>query len=919
MILTNDTQYRGNIGTSLKLDEYSNVEQPFLEQLKDLEWDVIELQTIQQPEQSFRTSFSEVVLKPKLREALKNINDFLTEAQIDEVVRKITTFNKSSLLENNQQVLQYLLENTTVSRNELTNELSPTVRFIDFDDLSNNSFIAISQFKVTVPGTDHHIIPDIVLFVNGLPLVVVEAKSSKAKEPIPEAIDQLMRYSEQRGDTGEGNKELFFYNQIVVATCRTEAKFGTITTHIEKHFYRWTDPYPKTVNDIPHGASSPNDQQRLVAGMLTPRNLLDIIRVFTVFKTDDKGKKIKIVGRYQQFRAVKIATQRLIDGKNPIERGGIIWHTQGSGKSLTMMFMVREMKLRPELMPWKIIFVTDRTQLEEQLAETGQTIGFAIKTANFINPRTPADGKSLKELLSNDNSDLVMAMIHKFQENGELPKNDDLRAQSYTLGIFPELNKSKNILVLADEAHRTQYSLLGANMRRALPNATHIAFTGTPTDRTETTYKDYIDKYTMRQAIEDKVTLEIVYEGFTHNAEIEDQEGMDDKFSDVFSDYKLTERLQILGFGSRDAYLDSIGTIMEKAKSMINHYVEHIFSGGFKAQIVANSRIAAVRYKMAIDQALKNKIAELKVDNPMLVDIPTLEKLESAVVISGNHNDEVEIRAYTDSNYHRKSIKRFKLPFGSQDEEDNTLTGDVGIIIVNNMLLTGFDAPIEQVIYIDRVIVAHNLLQTIARVNRVGPVGKDNGFVVDYVGIGHHLKRALDTYAEKEMNEIIDCVSDEYAEMNNLIKAHKDIWEFLNKHKLDDFSDTDAFFDMFYDEDIRFEYIKLYNELTKCFNTVLPRKEALDFFNDWKSFTEINVLANSHFRDGRFSMRGIPPKLRRIADEYLISKGIEQKIAPISIIADNFFEKVNARKRTKTKAAEIEHAIRHFIDINCIS
>ncbi len=906
MILSNDNKYRGNLGSTLKLDEYSHVEKPFLEQLAGLGWEVLELQMQQQPEQSFRTSFAEVVLKPKLREALVKINPFLTDAQVDELERKITTFQKNSLLENNQQVLHYLLENTTVSKNEQTGELSPTVRFIDFDNIENNSFTAISQFKVVVTGTDHHIIPDIVLFVNGLPLVVVEAKSSKVKEPIPEAIDQLMRYSEQRGDTGEGNKELFYYNQILITTCRTEAKFGTITTKIEKHFYRWTDPYPKTLNDLAHGQSSPNDQQRLVAGMLDPRNLLDIIRVFTVFKTDDKGRKIKVVGRYQQFRAVKIATQRLIEGKNPIERGGIIWHTQGSGKSLTMMFMVREMKLRPELMSWKIIFVTDRTQLEEQLAETGQSIGFTIKSANFINPKNPANGQSLKELLSNDNSDLVMAMIHKFQENGDLTG----------LEIFPELNKSSNILVMTDEAHRSQYSLLAANLDRAMPNATSIGFTGTPTSKTEKKYKDYIDKYTMRQAIDDGVTLEIVYEEFTHNAEVEDQKGMDDKFADVFSDYQLTERLQILGFGSRDAYLDNMNTIREKAKSMVNHYVEHIFSGGFKAQIVANSRIAAVRYKVAIDEALKNKIAELLVDNPMLVNLEILQTLETAVVISGSHNDELEVKAFTNSDYHKKSIKRFKLPFGKTDEEDKTINGNVGIVIVNNMLLTGFDAPIEQVMYLDRVIVAHNLLQTIARVNRVGPEGKDKGFVVDYVGVGHHLKRALDVYADKELQEVIDCISDDDAELNELIKAHKDIWDFLKVYGLEDLSDSDAFFDVFYDEDIRFEYIKLYNTLTSCFNTVLPRKEALEFFNDWKAFTEINALANKHFRDGRFSMKGIPPKLRAIADKYLISKGIDQSIAPISIIADDFFDKVKSKKRTKTKAAEVEHAIRHFIDLN---
>jgi type I restriction enzyme R subunit len=915
MQLSNDTTYKGSLGQSLKLDEYSHVEQPFTEQLRGLGWhkgtgddghEVLELPMQQTPAQSFRTSFSEVILPPKLRTALRKINPFLTDGQVEEVVRRISTFDKNSLIENNQQVLHYLLENTTVATNEQTGELSPTVRYIDFENLENNVFTAISQFKVNIPGTDHHIIPDIVLFVNGLPVVVVEAKSSKVKEPIPEAIDQLQRYMEQRGVTGEGNKELFYYNQFIVTTCRTEAKFGTITTGIEKLFYRWTDPYPLTVNDLAHGKSAPNDQQRLVAGMLAPRNLLDIIRVFTVFANNDKGHKIKVVGRYQQFRAVKVATQRLIDGKNPLERGGIIWHTQGSGKSLTMMFMVREMKLRPALLGWKIIFVTDRTQLEEQLAETGQSIGFTIKPANFINPKATPDGKSLKELLRNDNSDLVMAMIHKFHENGELSG----------LEIFPELNKSAQVLVMTDEAHRSQYSLLAANLDRALPNATSIGFTGTPTAKTEKKYKDYIDKYTMRQAIDDGVTLEIVYEGFTHNAEVADKKGMDQKFEDVFSEYSLTERLQILGFGSRDAYLDNAQTIREKARSMVNHYVEHIFSGGFKAQVVANSRSAAVRYKAALDEALQVKLAELKVDNPMLVNLAQLEALTAAVVISGSHNDEPDTKAYTSAEYHKKSIKRFKLPFGKTDEEDKTLNGNVGIIVVNNMLLTGFDAPIEQVLYLDRVIIAHNLLQTIARVNRVGPAGKERGFVVDYVGVGQHLKRALDVYAEKELKEIVECLSDDEAELTALVKAHQDIWAFLEDHGLTDLSDSDAFFDVFYDEDIRFDYIKHYNALTSCFNNVLPRKEALDYFTDWKAFTEINALANKHFLDGRFSMKGIPPKLRAIADEFLVSKGIEQTIAPISIIADDFQQHVKGKAREKTKAAAVEHAIRHYININ---
>ena len=254
------------------------------------------------------------------------------------------------------------------------------------------------------------------------------------------------------------------------------------------------------------------------------------------------------MGRYQQFRAVKLAVKRLLEGRNPRERSGIIWHTQGSGKSLTMMFMVREMYRHAQLARWKVVFVTDRTQLEDQLSETSQSIGFPVKTANSI--------RELKELLRADTSDLVMAMIHKFRD-------PDLTE------TFPQLNDSPHILVMTDEAHRSQYKMLGANLDRGIPNAAKIGYTGTPIDKTERVFGDYIDKYTMRQSIDDGVTLEIVYEGRTHNAEIPDQGGMDAAFADVFSDYDLQQRLEILGYGSRDAYLEAEPTIQAKAKDMV--------------------------------------------------------------------------------------------------------------------------------------------------------------------------------------------------------------------------------------------------------------------------------------------------------------------------------------------------------------
>ena len=488
------------------------------------------------------------------------------------------------------------------------------------------------------------------------------------------------------------------------------------------------------MDDLEHGAGGPNDQQRLVAGMLDPGNLLDLIRTSTLFSVNDKGETIKIVGRYQQFRTVKRAVKRLLEGRSPRRRSGIVWHTQGSGKSLTMMFMVREMYRHAALASWE----------------------------------------------------------------------------------------------------------------------------------------------------------------------------------DVFSDYDLQERLRILGYGSRDAYLEAESTIEAKARDMVDHYLIHVYPNGYKAQVVATSREAAVRYKTHLDTALGAAAAKLEQANHGRLNLERLRAMRTAVVISGSHNDPLHLKAHSDPSRHEASIKSFKLPFEGEDEG---VSGDVGILIVNNMLLTGFDAPIEQVMYLDKVVVAHNLLQAIARVNRVAGESKDKGFVVDYVGIGHHIRQAIDAYDEREQKNIGDALSFPEDELRELEASFGAITDLLKKHGLDDLSDHDAFFDVFYDEDLRFEFMSAFRKLTRCLNLVFPAKQALGYVRDYQALAEINVLAGKHFRDGRLSMKGIPPKLRAITDEHLESRGIDAGVPPISILDENFVKDVARRNRTKTRAAEIEHAIRHHLDV----
>ena len=403
-----------------------------------------------------------------------------------------------------------------------------------------------------------------------------------------------------------------------------------------------------------------------------------------------------------------------------------------------------------------------------------------------------------------------------------------------------------------------------------------IGYTGTPIDKTERVFGDYIDKYTMRQSIEDGVTLEIVYEGRTHNAEVADQAGMDDAFADVFSDYNLQQRLEILGYGSRNAYLEAEPTIEAKARDLVDHYLTHVFPNGYKAQVVATSREAAVRYKKHIDAALDATVTKLETSNPTGLDLDRLKKFRTDVVISPwKRNDLPHLKEYSDKTRHERSIKRFKMAFGS---EDGGVTGDMGILVVNNMLITGFDAPLEQVMYLDKVITDHNLLQAIARVNRVGGDTKDKGFVIDYVGIGHHLKRAIDAYDEREQQEVVDALSFPEEELRDLKNSHAEITTLLEKHGLTDLTDHDAFFDLFYDEDLRFDYMQAFKKFTKCLNLVFPSRQALKFMGDYNALSEINVLAGKHLRDRRLSMKGIPPKLRVLTDKYLESQGIDPMV-----------------------------------------
>ena len=877
------------------LNEKEYVEEPLLHQLEHLGWSILRAgeEGKGDPNITFRESFTEVIIEKKLREALLRINPWLKENQIAPIIREITTPTATGgLIENNRYILEKLLENTS-AENEATGR-SETIHFIDFINSNTNDFLAISQFKVNIPGTEKHIIPDIVLFVNGLPLVVIECKSAYLPDPMGEAIEQLMRYQNRRGDEPEGNQKLFWYNQLLVATSKQICRYASITGEFE-HFIEWKDPYPYSLNDIDSdGSEAVTSQHIFVQGVCEKKNLLDIIQSFIIFQDGGKGKLIKITPRYQQFRTVNKIIERLLSGKTPAKKGGIVWHTQGSGKSLTMMMVVRKMYHNPALTGYKTVFITDRTDLEDQLRKTAKGVGYTLKVADRI--------ARLKEYLSTTTPDLVMGMIHKFQEH-------DLMQE------FPLLNESEKILVLIDEAHRSQFKLLGANLNKSMPNSVKIAFTGTPIDKVEETFGDYIDKYTIRQAVDDGVTVEIIYEGRTHNAAIKDSEAMNKRFEDVFANADEETQALIQGRYTWKGYLEAEETIKAKAEDMLKHYLSQIFPNGFKAQVVAVSRLAAVKYKLAFDALLADKvwvdafISSLETQTGISVDREQLAQMKVEVIISGGNNDDPSMRPYTDEVAHEKIITSFKLPFGKKN--DDGTKGDVGIIVVQSMLLTGFDAPIEQVMYLDDVIREHNLLQAIARVNRVEK-NKQAGFIVDYVGVANHLRKALSNFKDEDIEETLQVIKDEGRDMDELQYTKSAIIDFFKKYDVKD-DDIEVCVDLLADDEVRNDFLVLFRTFSNAMDKALPKPEALKFAKDLKQFGFIAQVARNRYRDEKLNLRDVSKKVRDIIDEYLVSMGVDPKIPPTPIF-DEKFELKMKRQPAKAKAEELKHAITDYIE-----
>ncbi len=662
-----------------------------------------------------RADYRQVALIDRLRDAVARLNPAIPLAAREDAVRRVQNLDVPVLLSANRAFHQMLVNGVPVEYQKEGETRGDFVRLIDFADLKANEWLAVNQFSIK--GPHHTRRPDIILFINGLPLVLLELKNPTDEDAdIWKAYDQIQTYKAQIPD-------VFQYNEVLVISDGTEARMGSLSANAER-FLAW-----RTIDGVtldPLGQF--NELETMVRGLLAPAYLLDYLRFFVLF--EDDGTLVKKIAGYHQFHAVRAAIAQVVAASRPdgSQKGGVVWHTQGSGKSITMTCFAARVMREAQMENPTIVVITDRNDLDGQLFGVF-SLGQDLLREQPVQANTRQD---LRALLANRPSGgIVFATIQKF-----MPGEDE--------DTFPVLSDRHNIVVIADEAHRTQYGFeakfkgdakgyqvgYAQHLRDALPNATFVAFTGTPVsseDRdTRAVFGDYIHVYDMQQARDDGATVAIYYESRLAKLGLKESElpAIDAEVDELAEDEEGDEQAKLKSkWAALEKVVGAEPRIKQVAADLVAHFEERSKAQTGKAMVVAMSREICVH--------LYDAIITLRPD----WHDPDPEKGAIKIVMTGSASDKALLRPHIYSKQVKKRLeKRFKDP-----------ADPLKLVIVRDMWLTGFDAPCVHTLYVDKPMKGHNLMQAIARVNRVFR-DKQGGLVVDYIGIANDLKQALKEY-----------------------------------------------------------------------------------------------------------------------------------------------------------------------------
>jgi type I site-specific deoxyribonuclease, HsdR family len=678
-----------------------------------------------------RGSFSDVSLVARLRDAIERLNPAIPIEAREEALRKVLRHDAPSLIGNNRAFHRMLRDGVSVEyRRDDGSIAGDYVRLIDFDNPDANDWLAVNQFTVIENQNNRR--PDIVVFVNGLPLGIIELKIPEDTDKwFAAAYNQIQTYKQEI-------PSLMHYNEVTVVSDGLEARIGSLTAN-QEWFKVW-----RTIEGEFDAPATALELETLVRGVFEKRRFLDLIRNFIAFEEDaDRGMVHKLIAGYHQFHAVKAAVDETIratrtavaetpgtywagkmeGGKEGDRRVGVVWHTQGSGKSLSMLFYAGCIIEHPAMENPTLVFLTDRNDLDDQLF--GQ-----FQRCHEIVRQTPVQAESvehLRKLLDVASGGVVFTTIQKFmpEEKG---------------GKAPELSKRRNIIVIADEAHRSQYDLidgLARNLRDSLPNASFIGFTGTPIEKTDANtravFGDYISIYDIQRAVADKATVPIYYESRVAKLGLNASElpTIDKEFEEITEGEELTRKEKLkTKWAALEALVGNPKRIDLIAADLVKHYERRLEAMEGKAMIVCMSRRICVEMYNAI-----MKLRPEWASGPS--DDDTGKPLVAKIVMTGSAEDGPDWQQHI-----RNKEKRRKLAARFKDSKD-----PFKIVIVRDMWLTGFDAPSLSTMYVDKPMRGHGLMQAIARVNRVFR-DKPGGLVVDYLGLADQLKYALATYTQ---------------------------------------------------------------------------------------------------------------------------------------------------------------------------
>ena len=791
--------------------------------------------------------YNEVVLQQRLKNAIEKINpDIPTDAK-EEAFKKVLRTSTINLFENNQAFHQMLTEGIDVKFSiEEGKTKTDKVWLIDFANPENNEFIAINQFTVIENHNNKR--PDIVLFVNGLPLVVIELKNAiDENADVKAAFNQLQTYKQLI-------PSLFTYNTFLIVSDGWFAKGGTLSSDYSR-FMEWKTADGVSIVDT----QTQPEMEPMIKGLLNKKTLLDVVRHFIVYEKT-KEKTIKKIAAYHQYYAVNKAIAKTIEATTSNEedkkgRAGVVWHTQGSGKSLSMVFYSGKLVLTEQMNNPTIVVLTDRNDLDQQLFETFGNCEQLIRQK----PKQAENREDLKEKLAVASGGVVFTTIQKF-----MPEN--------TGETYPQLSNRRNIVVIADEAHRSQYDFIDGyakHMRDALPNASFIGFTGTPIEKedknTTAVFGDYIHVYDIQQAVEDGATVKIYYESRLAKIELSegDQKILDERVEEVTEDDELTEKQKRFAkWASKEAIVGSEQRLKQVALDLVNHFENRISATEGKGMIVCMSRRICV--------ALHNEIIKIR---PHWHDSAD-DKGAIKVIMTGSASDPLDWQEHIRNKPRRKAIgDRLKDP-----------KDPLKLVIVRDMWLTGFDAPCLHTLYIDKPMSGHNLMQAIARVNRVFG-DKQGGLVVDYIGIAQDLKKALAIYTEaKGKGQLTFDQSEAIAKM-------LDFYEIV----------VDMFGKFDYKKYFQIEVRDKLNYILDAANFILGLKDE-DGVNGKKRFT-FNVTRLSQ----AFGLVGTTPEAKNVRDDLAFFQAIKARFAK--------FDESGKKKSNE----EIETAIRQIINDAIIS